>query len=407
MINLILIFKILIFIFLILIFFKYFYYEKIYLFFCKKVIVIILCKFCLYDIFEFKYILKNFFFFFYIKKIIIIKLFYLINNILTFFILNFIKIFIYFNFYTISLIVPLLICVAYLTLVERKIIGASQRRLGPELVGLFGIGQPIADGVKLFLKETILPSKSNKVIFIITPMILFFSSLLCWLIIPLNYGVVLADVELGVLFFLAISSLNVYSIILAGWSSNSKYALLGALRSAAQMISYEVSIGIILISIVLPVKSLNLSNIVYFQESIWLIFPQIGLFILFFISALAETNRAPFDLPEAESELVSGYNVEYSAMGFALFFLAEYSNIILICVLMTLIFLGGWLNFYGNVSSCFFILKILLLLILFIWIRTTLPRYRFDQLMLLGWKVFLPLSLGYICLEIIIMYFFF
>ena len=207
----------------------------------------------------------------------------------------------------------------------------------------------------MFTKETILPSKSNKVIFVVTPMIIFFCSLLCWLIIPLNYGVVVADLELGVLFFLAISSLNVYSIILAGWSSNSKYALLGALRSAAQMISYEVSIGIILICILLPIKSLNLSYIVYYQESIWLIFPHFGLFILFFVSALAETNRAPFDLPEAEAELVSGYNVEYSAMGFALFFLAEYSNIILICVLMTLIFFGGWLNFFGFVSSFFYI----------------------------------------------------
>lgn len=206
-------------------------------------------------------------------------------------------------------------------------------------------------------------------------MIIFFCSLLVWLIIPLNYGLVLIDLELGILFFLAISSLNVYSIILAGWSSNSKYALLGALRSAAQMISYEVSIGLILIATLLPVKSLNLSEIVYFQESIWLIIPQFPLFILFFISALAETNRAPFDLPEAEAELVSGYNVEYSAMGFALFFLAEYANIIVICIIITLIFLGGWLNIFGYISSFSFIVKIIILLILFIWVRTTLPRF--------------------------------
>jgi len=320
--------------------------------------------------------------------------------------LCFFKLTIYLNFYVISLIVPLLISVAYLTLVERKVIGASQRRLGPNLVGLFGLGQPLADGLKLFLKETILPSRSNKIIFVLAPIIVFFCSLLNWLIIPLNYGVVVADLELGILFFLAISSINVYGIVLAGWSSNSKYALLGALRSAAQMISYEVSIGIILIATLLPIGSLNLTHIVYFQETIWLIIPQFGLFLLFFISSLAETNRAPFDLPEAEAELVSGYNVEYSAMGFALFFLAEYSNIIITCVLTTIIFFGGWTSFFFLGNTLFFVLKILFLLIVFIWVRTTFPRFRYDQLMHLGWKIFLPVSLGYLIVNLIISFFF-
>lgn len=279
----------------------------------------------------------------------------------------------YIGFSFITLLVPVLLIVAYLTLVERKVIAASQRRLGPNSVGFLGLTQPLADGLKLFAKETILPSNANTVIFLFTPIAVFFFSILNWLVIPFNYGVVFADIDLGVLYFFAISSLSVYGIVLAGWSSNSKYAFLGALRSAAQMIAYEVSIGLILLSVLFCVTSLNFSEIVYFQENIWFIIPHFGSFILFFISALAETNRAPFDLPEAEAELVSGYNVEYSAMSFALFFLAEYANIILISTLIVLVFLGGWSAPFF--SLLFFILKILFMLILFVWVRTTLPRF--------------------------------
>ena len=279
----------------------------------------------------------------------------------------------YIGFSFITLLVPVLLIVAYLTLVERKVIAASQRRLGPNSVGFLGLTQPLADGLKLFAKETILPSNANTVIFLFTPIAVFFFSILNWLVIPFNYGVVFADIDLGVLYFFAISSLSVYGIVLAGWSSNSKYAFFGALRSAAQMIAYEVSIGLILLSVLFCVTSLNFSEIVYFQENIWFIIPHFGSFILFFISALAETNRAPFDLPEAEAELVSGYNVEYSAMSFALFFLAEYANIILISTLIVLVFLGGWSAPFF--SLLFFILKILFMLILFVWVRTTLPRF--------------------------------
>jgi len=306
----------------------------------------------------------------------------------------------YIGFSFITLLVPVLLIVAYLTLVERKVIGASQRRLGPNTTGIFGLTQPIADGLKLFCKETILPSNANTVIFLFTPIAVFFFSILNWLIIPFKYGVVFADIDLGILYFFAISSLSVYGIVLAGWSSNSKYAFLGALRSAAQMIAYEVSIGLILLSVLFCVTSLNLSDIVYFQEEVWFIVPHFGSFILFFISALAETNRAPFDLPEAEAELVSGYNVEYSGMSFALFFLAEYANIILISTLIVLVFLGGWSA--PCFSLIFFIIKILFLLILFIWVRTTLPRFRYDQLMQLGWKVFLPVSLALVFFNILI-----
>lgn len=248
--------------------------------------------------------------------------------------------------------------------------------------------QPIADGLKLFCKETILPSNANTVIFLFTPIAVFFFSILNWLIIPFKYGVVFADIDLGILYFFAISSLSVYGIVLAGWSSNSKYAFLGALRSAAQMIAYEVSIGLILLSVLFCVTSLNLSDIVYFQEEVWFIVPHFGSFILFFISALAETNRAPFDLPEAEAELVSGYNVEYSGMSFALFFLAEYANIILISTLIVLVFLGGWSAPFF--SLFFFIIKILFLLILFIWVRTTLPRFSMINSCNLDGKYFYP-----------------
>lgn len=302
----------------------------------------------------------------------------------------------------IFLLIPLFISIAYLTLVERKVIGSMQRRLGPNVVGFWGLLQPLADGLKLLLKETILPSHANRIIFIIAPLVTFILSLLGWVIIPFDFSLVLSDLNMGLLYIFAISSLGVYGIIMAGWGSNSKYAFLGALRSAAQMISYEVSIGLILISVLLCVGSLNLSEIVLSQQKIWFLIPHFPAFLMFFISSLAETNRAPFDLPEAEAELVSGYNVEYSSMTFALFFLGEYSNIILMSSLTTIFFLGGWLPIFNvfplNIIPGFFwfSFKTVFIIFLFIWVRSTFPRYRYDQLMRLGWKVFLPISLGWV-----------
>lgn len=305
---------------------------------------------------------------------------------------------------TILIVLPLLIAVAYMTLAERKIMAAIQRRKGPDVVGVFGILQPLADGLKLFVKETVLPSSANLVIFILAPIITFLLALVSWCVIPLGEGMVYSDVNIGILYVLAISSLGVYGIVTSGWSSNSKYAFLGSLRSAAQMVSYEVSIGLILITVLLCVGSLNLSEIVLAQQSIWFVFPLLPIFIMFYISILAETNRAPFDLPEAEAELVAGYNVEYSAMGFALFFLGEYANMILMCSLTTVLFFGGWLPvynwtfFYWIPSSIWFGSKTTFLLFGFIWIRSSFPRYRYDQLMRLGWKILLPMSLGWVFL---------
>lgn len=307
-------------------------------------------------------------------------------------------------FKIVLIILPLLIAVAYITLAERKIMGSMQRRKGPNTVGIFGLFQPLADGLKLFIKETVLPSSANLVIFILSPIITFLLALISWCVVPLGEGMVYSDINIGVLYILAISSLSVYGIITSGWSSNSKYAFLGALRSTAQMVSYEVSIGLILISILLCVGSLNLSEIVLAQQSIWFVFPLLPIFIMFYISILAETNRAPFDLPEAEAELVAGYNVEYSAMGFALFFLGEYASMILMCSLATIFFFGGWLPIYNWTflywipSTIWFSLKTTLLLFGFIWVRSSFPRYRYDQLMRLGWKVFLPMSLGWVFL---------
>ena len=311
---------------------------------------------------------------------------------------------IYIVFKIISIILPLLIAVAYVTLAERKVMASIQRRKGPDIVGVFGLLQPLADGLKLFLKETILPSSANVSIFILSPILTFLLGLLSWCVIPFGEGLVLADLNIGVLFLLAISSLGVYGIIIAGWSSNSKYAFLGALRSTAQMISYEVSIGLIIISVLLCAGSLNFSEIVLAQQSIWYFIPLFPASLMFYISILAETNRAPFDLPEAEAELVAGYNVEYSAMGFALFFLGEYANMILMCGLTVIFFFGGWLPiipvtiFFWIPSSIGFSFKITILLFGFIWVRSSFPRYRYDQLMRLGWKVLLPLSLSYILL---------
>lgn len=297
------------------------------------------------------------------------------------------------------IILPLLLAVAYLTLMERKLIGAMQLRKGPNVVGWFGILQPLADGLKLMLKEVIMPIKANKILFLLAPIITFVLALIGWAVIPFSQNFVVADLNVGVTYLLATSSLGVYGIIIAGWASNSKYAFLGAIRSSAQMISYEVSIGLIIISVVLCAGSLNLSKIILAQKELWYVVPMFPMFILFFISALAETNRHPFDLPEAESELVAGYNVEYASMPFAMFFLGEYANMILICAFASVLFLGGWLPICNN-EFCLAIpgfvwlcLKILLLLFCFIWVRATLPRYRYDQLMRLGWKVFLPISL--------------
>jgi NADH-quinone oxidoreductase subunit H len=304
------------------------------------------------------------------------------------------------------IIIPLLISVAYFTLAERKILGAMQRRRGPNVVGVYGLLQPLSDGFKLLVKETVIPSNANKFIFIISPIITFVVSLMGWAIIPFDKYSMLAEINIGVLYLFAVSSLGVYGIIMSGWSSNSKYAFLGALRSAAQMVSYEVSIGFIIITIVTCCGSFNLQAIIDTQKNIWFLIPFFPLFLMFFVSALAETNRHPFDLPEAEAELVSGYNVEYSAMGFALFSLGEYSNMLLMSALNVILFFGGWQvpAFLMVVpGSVWFGIKICFFVILFVWMRGALPRYRYDQLMGLGWKVFLPISLGYVLLTVSIL----
>jgi len=305
------------------------------------------------------------------------------------------------------IIVPLLISVAYFTLAERKILGAIQRRRGPNVIGVFGLLQPLSDGFKLLVKETILPSSANKLIFVLSPMITFIISLMGWAVIPYDKYSSLAEINAGILYLFGVSSLGVYGIIMSGWSSNSKYAFLGALRSTAQMVSYEVSLGFIMLVIILCVGSFNLNVIIESQKNVWFIIPFFPLFLMFFISGLAETNRHPFDLPEAEAELVSGYNVEYSAMGFALFSLGEYANMLLMSSLNVILFLGGWLepSFFPNFlpGSFWFGLKICLFVILFVWMRAALPRYRYDQLMNLGWKVFLPASLAYVVLTIFVL----
>lgn len=301
-----------------------------------------------------------------------------------------------------STTVPLLLSVAFFTVAERKIMGAIQRRRGPNVIGFVGLLQAIADGLKLLVKETILPSNSNLGIFLLAPVLSFILSVIGWGVIPFSHTIVLADVNLGILYIFAVSSLNVYGLILSGWASNSKYAFLGALRSTAQMISYEISIGFIVLSIAVCVGSLNLSKIVLAQKEVWLLVPLFPLFVMFYISMLAETNRHPFDLPEAEAELVSGYNVEYSAMTFALFFLGEYSNMLLMCALSSILFFGGWLPPFDIFpltivpGSFWFSLKVAVGAVFFILTRAALPRYRYDQLMHLGWKCFLPLAIGYL-----------
>jgi NADH-quinone oxidoreductase subunit H len=301
------------------------------------------------------------------------------------------------------IVIPVLIAVAYFTLAERKILGAIQRRKGPNVVGLFGLLQPLSDGLKLFTKETVLPSNSNKILFLASPALTFIISLVGWSMIPYSKYSSLCELNIGLLFLFAISSLGVYGIILSGWASNSKYAFLGALRSAAQMVSYEISIGLILISIIICVGSFELQIIVNSQKGTWFVFPLLPLFFIFFISSLAETNRHPFDLPEAEAELVSGYNVEYSAMGFALFSLGEYSNMLSISALNTTLFFGGWLSIFTLFVSIGFGFKMCFFVFLFIWVRAALPRYRYDQLMNLGWKTLLPISLTYLIFTVLLL----
>jgi NADH-quinone oxidoreductase subunit H len=303
-----------------------------------------------------------------------------------------------------ALLVPLLIAVAYLTYAERKVLAAMQLRKGPNVVGPFGLWQPFADAIKMIMKETIIPAGSNRLLFLMAPMLTFGLAMIAWAVIPVNQGWAIADINVGILYLFAISSLGVYGIIIAGWASNSKYAFLGALRSAAQMVSYEVSMGFVMVSVLLCVGSLNLTDIVLAQRHVWFCLPLFPMFIVFFISCLAETNRSPFDLPEGESEIVAGFFVEYSAMAFALFFLGEYANMILMSGMTTILFLGGWLApfnlepFTWIPGPIWFILKICVCLFVFLWVRATFPRYRYDQLMRLGWKVFLPLSLLWLAL---------
>ena len=305
----------------------------------------------------------------------------------------------------VAIVIPVMLSVAYLTYAERKVIGAMHLRKGPNVVGPFGLLQPIADGVKLFLKETIIPAGANRGVFVLAPCVTFILALVAWAVIPFDEQMVLADINVGILYLFAISSLGVYGILMAGWASNSRYAFLGAMRSAAQMVSYEVSMGFIIITVLLCVGSLNLSEIVLAQKGEygmfnWFVFPLFPMAVIFFISTLAETNRHPFDLPEAEAELVAGYNVEYSAMTFALFFLGEYANMILMSGMTAVLFLGGWLPpfdvypFNWIPGPIWLAAKIAFCLFIFLWVRATFPRYRYDQLMRLGWKVFLPISLA-------------
>jgi NADH-quinone oxidoreductase subunit H len=309
-------------------------------------------------------------------------------------------------------VIPVALTMAFLTLAERRIIGAMQLRIGPNVIGPFGLLQPFADAVKLLFKETVVPTGASTVVFFLAPMVTFSLALLGWAVIPVSAGWYISNLNVGVLYLFAISSLGVYGIVMAGWASNSRYAFLGAMRSAAQMVSYEVSIGFVMIAVLLTAGTLNLSQLVESQRGMWYFLPHFPMFIVFFISVLAETNRHPFDLPEAESELVAGFMTEYSSMSFALFFLGEYINMIAMSAMVTTLFLGGWLgpeymlpglSFLGVVLGwvpgiIWFAAKVAFCLFVFIWVRATLPRFRYDQLMRLGWKVFLPLSLAWLIL---------
>jgi NADH-quinone oxidoreductase subunit H len=300
-----------------------------------------------------------------------------------------------------AIIVPVLLSMAYLTYAERKVLAAMQMRKGPNVVGPFGLLQPFADALKMLTKETVVPAGANRILYFIAPMLTFGLAVMAWAVIPVNDGWAIADINVGILYLYAISSLGVYGIIIAGWASNSKYAFLGALRSAAQMVSYEVSIGFVIVTVMLCVGSLNLTDIVRAQHNVWFVLPLFPMFIVFFVSGLAECNRSPFDLAEGESEIVAGFMVEYSSMSFALFFLGEYINMILMCAMTTILFLGGWEGPFGILpilGPLWFIAKICALLFGMFWVRATFPRYRYDQLMRLGWKVFLPLSLFWLIL---------
>ena len=302
------------------------------------------------------------------------------------------------------LLVPILVAVALIVWLDRRVWAFVQKRRGPNVVGPFGLFQSLADALKYIFKEIIIPSSSNKVIFILAPIITMTLALAAWAVIPFGESLVLSNINVGILYLFAISSLGVYGIIMGGWASNSKYPFLGAIRSAAQMVSYEVSIGIIIINVLLCVGSLNLNDIVLAQKNIWFVIPLFPMFVIFFISALAETNRPPFDLPEAEAELVAGYQTEYSGMMYAMFWLGEYANILLMCAMGSILFLGGWLSplemypFSSIPSALWLIFKILFLFVLFALVKATVPRYRYDQLMRLGWKIFLPLSLLWVVL---------
>ena len=310
------------------------------------------------------------------------------------------------------LLVPVLVSVAMIVWLDRRIWAFVQKRQGPNVVGPFGLLQSLADALKYIFKEVIIPSSSNKIIFILAPIITMTLALVSWAVIPFSATQVLADINVGILYLFAVSSLGVYGIIMGGWASNSKYPFLGAIRSAAQMVSYEVSIGVIIINVLLCVGSLNLNDIVVAQENLWFVIPLFPMFVIFFISALAETNRPPFDLPEAEAELVAGYQTEYSGMMYAMFWLGEYANILLMCAMGSILFLGGWLSpieiypFTLIPGAVWLIFKILFLFVLFALVKATVPRYRYDQLMRLGWKIFLPLSLTWVVLTASYLFYF-
>ena len=310
------------------------------------------------------------------------------------------------------LLLPVLVSVAMIVWLDRRIWAFVQKRKGPNVVGPFGLLQSLADALKYIFKEIIIPASSNKIIFILAPVVTMTLALVAWAVIPFSEDFVLADINVGILYIFAVSSLGVYGIIMGGWASNSKYPFLGAIRSAAQMVSYEVSIGVIIINVLLCVGSLNLTDIVLAQDKVWFVIPLFPMFVIFFISALAETNRPPFDLPEAEAELVAGYQTEYSGMMYAMFWLGEYANILLMCAMGSILFLGGWLPILDiyplNVipSPVWMILKILFLFLLFALIKAIVPRYRYDQLMRLGWKIFLPFSLIYLVMTATFLFYF-
>ena len=326
--------------------------------------------------------------------------------------LNYLNIIFVETYKILFLLVPILVTVAMIVWLDRRVWAFVQKRRGPNVVGPFGLLQSFADTLKYIFKEIIIPASSNKVIFVLAPITTMTLALIAWAVIPFGETLVLSNINVGILYLFAVSSLGVYGIIMGGWASNSKYPFLGAIRSAAQMVSYEVSIGVIIINVLLCVGSLNLNDIVLAQENIWFVIPLFPMFVIFFISALAETNRPPFDLPEAEAELVAGYQTEYSGMMYAMFWLGEYANILLMCAMGSILFLGGWLSplemypFYLIPSALWLILKILLLFILFALVKAIVPRYRYDQLMKLGWKIFLPLSLAWVVLTSTYLYYF-